>query len=311
MDSREKPVKDDRHVPNAVKRTRITWRKIAWKKLDVQTADKIIRLTQDITYKKEKEIREVKHKRNVSFQETRKIVGTYIGENGYSSVSWRLDTTNEDHRYRTLVEKLIQLEANDCSKFQEHLKNLHSAEFLQAPAQRRVGNGERSNVVFQTKTYVGSTTPTRTTSKSAEFPTKQPLHKLPIRSPKSIKDRLKNLFPVKPEQLKPKSQAPLSQAGKIQINSKVNKERPGSTFKMPSRIKSPIRIKQCNSQGSTKTLKRTYKIESINRIVASLNLEEIINNYNTWNIIQIVLCKQMTDVKLLLGLFGFMAYQPL
>ena len=69
------------------------------------------------------------------------------------------------------------------------------------------------------------------------------------------------------------------------MNTKVKKERPESTFKMPSRTKSPIRIKQCNAQGSTKPLQRTYSIESTDSdmdcIVASLNLEEIINNYNT------------------------------
>ena len=47
------------------------------------TADKIIWITQDpaMFTKKEKEIFEVKHKRNVSFQKARKIVGTCIGEN--------------------------------------------------------------------------------------------------------------------------------------------------------------------------------------------------------------------------------------
>ena len=61
---------------------------------------------------------------------------------------------------------------------------------------------------------------------------------------------------------------------------------------------------------------------NIDRVVASLNLEEIINNYNTWNNLTVVkltssltflnvnlfhivciylnVCKQMTDVKLLL-----------
>ena len=94
---------------------------------------------------------------------------------------------------------------------------------------------------------------------------------------------------------------------------------------MPSRTKSPIRIKQCNAQGSTKPLQRTYITESMesdtDHIVASLNLEEIINNYNTWNhlivdklissltffninllhiCIYLTVWKQMTDVKLLL-----------
>ena len=73
-------------------------------------------------YQKGKEIIEVKHKRNMSFLEARKIVGSYMGGNIYASVTQRADRTNEDNKYRTLMEKLIQLEANDWSKFQEHLK---------------------------------------------------------------------------------------------------------------------------------------------------------------------------------------------
>ena len=139
-------------------------------------------------YKKEKEILEVKHKRNVSFLEAREIVGTYMGENSYDSVARKVDTTNQGNKYKTLVEKLIQLEKKDWLKFQEHLKKLHSAEFYQAPALQRVGSGKRSNVIVQTKTCVRSTAPTRTTPKSAKSPTKQPLHKSPIRPPKIIKD---------------------------------------------------------------------------------------------------------------------------
>ena len=75
-----------------------------------------------IVYKKEKEILEGKHKRNVSFLEARRIVGTFLGENSYTSVAWRADITNQDNKYRALVEKLIQMEVNDWPKFQEHLK---------------------------------------------------------------------------------------------------------------------------------------------------------------------------------------------
>ena len=140
--------------------------------------------------------------------------------------------------------------------FRSTWKKLNSAEFYQAPAQQQVANGERSNVVVQTKTHVGSITPTRTTSKSAKSPSKQPLHKSPIRPPKSIKDRLKNLSPIRPEQLKQKSQLPISQTAKIKMNTKVNKKRPGSTFKIPSTTKSPITIKQ----QPAKPLQRTYSI---------------------------------------------------
>ena len=146
---------------------------------------------------------------------------------------------------------------------------------------------ERSNVVVPTTTHVGSITSTRTTPKSAKSPSKQPLHKSPIRPPKSIKDRLKNLSPIRPEQLKQKSQFPISQTTKIQMNTKANKERPGSTFKIPLITKSPITTKPSNSQQTTKLLQRTYSIESMDsdtdRLVASLNLEEIIKSYNTWN----------------------------
>ena len=69
------------------------------------------------------------------------------------------------------------------------------------------------------------------------------------------------------------------------MNTKVNKKRPGSTFKMPSTAKSPIRTKQSNAQQPTKPLQRRYNIESMDsdtdRLVASLDLEEIIKNYNT------------------------------
>ena len=171
-------------------------------------------------YQKEKEIIEVKHKRNVSFLEARRIVGSYMGKSSYASVARKADRTNDDSKYRTLVEKLLKLEANDWPKFQEHLKKLYSDEFYQAPAQQQVANGERSNVVLQTKTHVGSITPTRTTPKSAKSPSKQQLHKSPIRPPN----------PIRPEQLKQKSQLPVSQTTKIQMNTKVNKERPGSTL---------------------------------------------------------------------------------
>ena len=64
-------------------------------------------------YQKEKVIIEVKHKRNVSFLEARRIVGSYMGESSYASVARRADRTNDDTKYRTLVGKFLKLEAND------------------------------------------------------------------------------------------------------------------------------------------------------------------------------------------------------
>ena len=77
------------------------------------------------------------------------------------------------------------------------------------------------------------------------------------------------------------------------MNTKVNNERPGTVFKLPStkfhsipstsRTKSPVRMnKQSNAQELTKPLQRSYSIESVTDcIVTSLNLEEIIDSYNT------------------------------
>ena len=76
-----------------------------------------------VLYKKEKEIIEVTHLKNVPFLEARRIVGSYMG-GSYASITRRVDRTNEDNKYRTLVEKLIHLEANDWPKFQEHLKKI-------------------------------------------------------------------------------------------------------------------------------------------------------------------------------------------
>ena len=73
----------------------------------MQTANKIIRLMQDLAMftKQEKEILEVKPKKNVSFLEVTKIVGIYMGENSYASVARRANTTNRDNKYRTLLSR--------------------------------------------------------------------------------------------------------------------------------------------------------------------------------------------------------------
>ena len=118
----------------------------------------------------------------------------------------------------------------------------------------------------------------------------------------------------KPEQLKQKALAPFGQAGRVHTNTKVIKERPEGTFKLPpakfdavsspSRTKSPMGMnKQRNSQGSTKSLQRSYRVESMDCIIGSLNLEGITNNYNTWN--HLAVCKQMSSIS-----FLNLNYQP-
>ena len=107
-------------------------------------------------------------KSNMSFQEARKIVGTYMGENSYASVARRADTTNQD-KYRILGE--INPVGSECfrSAWKTTLGRI-------LPSTSSATDSERSYVVVQTKTHVGSTTPTRTIPKSAKSSTKQPLH---------------------------------------------------------------------------------------------------------------------------------------
>ena len=52
-------------------------------------------------------------------------------ENTYASVAQRVETINQENKYKALVEKLILLEPHDRPKFKEHLKNMHSVEAQQ------------------------------------------------------------------------------------------------------------------------------------------------------------------------------------
>ena len=65
--------------------------------------------------------------RNVTFVEARKIVGTYMEKTASGCI--RPTCNNQDNKYRTLVEKLANHWLPPGSKFQEHLKTLHSVEF--------------------------------------------------------------------------------------------------------------------------------------------------------------------------------------
>ena len=93
------------------------------------------------------------------------------------------------------------------------------------------------------------------------------------------------------------------------MNTEVFSERLGGTFKLPpakfdevpssSRAKSLMGIdKQSNVQGTSKSLQRSYSIESMgsdtDSVVASLDLEGITNNYKTWN--HLTVCKQMNSI---------------
>ena len=105
MDTTRKPVEDDRRVKCGEKdpdHVEEDWLKEITCANYQQDHPAYARFCD--VYKKEKEIIEVKHKRNVSFLEARKIVGSYMGENRYASVAWRADTTHQDNKYRILGE---------------------------------------------------------------------------------------------------------------------------------------------------------------------------------------------------------------
>ena len=84
----------------------------------------------------------MKPKRNVSFLEARRIVGSYVGESSYTSVAREADRTNDDTKYRTLVEKLIKMEANDWPQFQEHMKNYTRLNFTKHQLSKNLQKGK-------------------------------------------------------------------------------------------------------------------------------------------------------------------------
>ena len=91
-------------------------------------------------FRKEKETIEVKHKRNVSFLETKKIVGSYMSKTSYAPVTRSAVTSNHDDKYRTLINKPINLDPSEWLKFLaelkiEHTKKIQQTSRLEVPAQ--------------------------------------------------------------------------------------------------------------------------------------------------------------------------------
>ena len=160
------------------------------------------------------------------------------------------------------------------------------------PTENETTNPNPKNVTQATKSRHRSTSRSKEKEKNQK-PTPNP--------PKETKNKLKiemDSTPTfkKPGELKKKAQAPIGLAGRVNTNSEVFSERPGGTFKLSpakfdavpssSRAKSLMGIdKQSIVQGISKSLERSYSIESMDsdtdRIVASLDLEGITNNYKT------------------------------
>ena len=109
-------------------------------------------------YKVENEIFEVKHKKNINFAEARKIVGSCMGENSYTSVVWKVGPirqSSQNSKYKVLVEKLTLLEPKHLPKFKKRLKNIHLTELQTQP--RPVGaNKKKANETTKVKLQTNS-----------------------------------------------------------------------------------------------------------------------------------------------------------
>ena len=119
----------------------------------------------------------IKHTKNIPFPEARKIVERYMGTKTYANVAQKVnqppqDSTSTD-KYQKLIEKLINLKANECLTFQENLKRMHSTETKQSePCIKR---------------KVNANTNTDENPKTTEQ-TKKKLQRSPVRPPDINKD---------------------------------------------------------------------------------------------------------------------------
>ena len=78
----------------------------------------------------------IKHTKNIPFPEVRKIVESYMGTKTYANVTQKVNQPPQDStsidKYLKLIEKLINLKANEWLTFQENLKRVHSTETKQS-----------------------------------------------------------------------------------------------------------------------------------------------------------------------------------
>ena len=82
-------------------------------------------------YQREIEIIEVKCRINVTLLDTRKTVKLHMKEIIYTTVAQKtspISNNKQPDKYKTLIEKLIQLGLNDWLKFQKQLRKMHLAE---------------------------------------------------------------------------------------------------------------------------------------------------------------------------------------
>ncbi len=119
----------------------------------------------------------IKHTKNIPFPEARKIVESYMGTKTYANVAQKVNQPPQDStsidKYQKLIEKLINLKANEWLTFQENLKRMHSTETKQSEP--------------CIKTKVNTNTNTEENPKTTEQ-TKEKWQRSPVRPPDINKD---------------------------------------------------------------------------------------------------------------------------
>ena len=76
-----------------------------------------------VPFIRKKEIMFIKHTKNIPFPEARKIVESYMGTKTYVNVAQKVNQPPQDStsidKYQKLIEKLLNLKANEWLTFQE------------------------------------------------------------------------------------------------------------------------------------------------------------------------------------------------
>ena len=193
--------------------------------------------------------------------------------------------SNQPDNYRSLVKKLTRLGSNDWPKFQELPKNIHSDEFHQTKTQtklKKTYNELRKVQWNYQRKYIYKICCSDINRFSKKYKTSNK-----IKVTKNHQRRTKNLTSQKPEPIKENLEALIDQSGKKPISTpkwtmKNQKYRHLNQTRWrisTSKIISPQINEQYNSQGSIKSLYRTFWVESLDfetdNVISSRYVESI------------------------------------
>ena len=110
---RERAAVDFQYVDDVAKKTKTTWMEIVPRKSNAQTPKRIIIKNLQYIQRREREIMEVKYRRNITFLKAGKIVETYMEDNNYANVAKKVSSIsnndNQSYQYRVVIKKQVQL----------------------------------------------------------------------------------------------------------------------------------------------------------------------------------------------------------